>query len=88
MLRTFVDDNEDALKDERIEVEEFNTHIFRRTSAALIEAAADITLASRLLRHANEQVTRASYVVTAEMVDPVTAQIHQDTSAASLARPA
>lgn len=75
LLRTFVDDNEDALKDARIEVGEFNTHIFRRTAATLIEAVAGITLASRLLGHSNEQVTRASYVVTAEMVDPVTAQI-------------
>ena len=43
--------------------------------ATLIEAVEGITLASRLLGHSNEQVTRASYVVTAEMVDPVTAQI-------------
>jgi integrase len=75
LLRTFVHDNEDALKDARIEVAEFTTHIFRRTAATLVEAVAGITLASRLLGHANEQVTRASYVVTAELVDPVTAQI-------------
>jgi len=78
LLRTFVDDNEDALKGARIEVGEFTTHIFRRTAATLIEAVAGITLASRLLGHSNEQVTRASYVVTAEMVDPVTAQIMDD----------
>lgn len=75
LLRTFVDDNANALVGAGIEVEEFSTHIFRRTAATLIEAVAGITLASRLLGHSNEQVTRARYVVTAEMVDPVTAQI-------------
>lgn len=75
LLRTFVADNEKALEDAGIEVGEFTTHIFRRTAATLIEAVAGITLASRLLGHSNEQVTRASYVVTAELVDPMTAQI-------------
>jgi integrase len=75
LLRSFVDDNEEALKDAGIEVGEFTTHIFRRTAATLIESVAGITLASRLLGHSNEQITRTSYVVTAEMVDPVTAQI-------------
>ena len=42
---------------------------------ALIKLVAGITLASRLLGHANEQTTRNSYVVTADMVDPVTAEI-------------
>lgn len=75
LLRTFVADNQKALEDAGIEVGEFTTHIFRRTAATLIEAVAGITLASRLLGHSNEQVTRASYVVTAELVDPTTAQI-------------
>lgn len=78
LLRTFVDDNEDALRAAGVDVAEFSTHIFRRTAATLIEQVAGITLASRLLGHANEQVTRASYVVTAELVDPVTAQIMDD----------
>jgi integrase len=75
LLRTFVDDNEEALRRARVDVTQFTTHIFRRTAATLVESAAGITLASRLLGHANEQVTRASYVVTAEMVDPITARI-------------
>lgn len=78
LLRTFVDDNEDVLKHAGIEVGEFTTHIFRRTAATLIEAVAGITLASRLLGHSNEQVTRANYVVTAEMVDPMTAKIMEE----------
>lgn len=40
-----------------------------------MERVAGITLASRLLGHANEQTTRASSVVSAERVDPVTADI-------------
>ena len=75
LLRTFVADNQKALEDAGIEVGEFTTHIFRRTAATFIEAVAGITLASRLLGHSNAQVTRASYVVTAELVDPTTAQI-------------
>ncbi|TAM71343.1 MAG: integrase [Microbacteriaceae bacterium] len=75
LLRTFVDDNKQALRAAGINAGEFSTHIFRRTTATIIDAAAGITLASRLLGHANEQVTRASYVVTAELVDPVTADI-------------
>lgn len=78
LLRSFVDDNEKQLRQAGIDVGEFTTHIFRRTAATLVESVAGITLASRLLGHANEQVTRASYVVTAEMVDPVTAQIMDD----------
>lgn len=58
-----------------IETDQFSTHIFRRSTATLVEAVAGITLASRLLGHANEQITRASYVVSAELVDPVTADI-------------
>jgi integrase len=75
LLRGFVDDNHAALRRLGIDVDQFSTHIFRRSAATIVEAAAGITLASRLLGHANEQVTRASYVVSAEMVDPATAQI-------------
>jgi hypothetical protein len=49
----------------------------------MIERAAGITLASRLLGHANEQITRGSYVVTAEQVDPVTAEILDEASKAT-----
>src|SRR5690606_22961939 len=59
-------------------------HIFRRTTATIIDAAAGITLASRLLGHANAQVTRSNYVVTAEMVDPVTAHSMDDAVTAML----
>jgi integrase len=75
LLRTFVDDNEQALHAANIDTDEFSTHLFRRTTATIIDAAAGITLASRLLGHANEQITRSNYVVTAELVDPVTADI-------------
>ena len=49
--------------------------IYRRTTATLVERAAGLTIASRLLGHANEMVTRNSYVITAEQVDLVTADI-------------
>ncbi|MFC5932068.1 hypothetical protein [Cryobacterium melibiosiphilum] len=56
-------------------MDEYTTHMYRRTAATLIERAAGITLASRLFGHANEHITRNSYVVTADQVDPVTAKI-------------
>jgi integrase len=78
LLRSFVHDNENALREANIVVDEFTTHIFRRTAATLVEQAGGITLASRLLGHASEAVTRANYVVTPEQVDPVTAMILDD----------
>lgn len=78
LLRTFVDDNEQALRLAGIETDQFSTHIFRRSTATIVEAAAGITVASRMLGHANEQITRASYVVSAEQVDPITADIMND----------
>lgn len=56
-------------------MDEYSTHIYRRATATLIERAAGLTLASRLLGHANEQITRASYVVSAEEVDSITVEI-------------
>lgn len=75
LLRTFVDDNVEALQAAGVDTDEFSTHLFRRSTATTVEAVAGITLASRMLGHADEQVTRRSYVVMAEMVDPVTADI-------------
>lgn len=75
LLRAFVADERTALLALGIDVDEYTTHLYRRTAATLIERAAGITLASRLLGHVNEQITRGSYVVTAEKVDPVTAEI-------------
>lgn len=75
LLRSFVDDNREALERLGVEVDEYSTHIYRRTTATLVERAAGLTLASRLLGHANEQITRASYVVSAEEVDPITVEI-------------
>ena len=75
LLRTFVDDNEQAPRLAGIATDQFSTHIFRRSTATIVEAAAGITVASRMLGHANEQITRASYVVSAEQVDPITADI-------------
>ena len=78
LLRSFVADNRHPLEELGVDPELYTTHIYRRTTATLIEAAAGITLASRLLGHANEQITRASYVVTAEQVDPSTARLLDD----------
>ncbi|HEY5222482.1 MAG TPA: site-specific integrase [Microbacteriaceae bacterium] len=75
LLRTFIEDNETALREAGVEVEQYSTHIYRRTVATLVERSAGLTIASRLLGHANEMVTRTSYVVTAEQVDIVTADI-------------
>ncbi|WP_241987663.1 site-specific integrase [Cryobacterium sp. TMT1-66-1] len=75
LLRAFVGDERSHLVGLGVDIDEYTTHIYRRTAATLIERAAGITLASRLLGHANEQTTRNSYVVTADMVDPVTAEI-------------
>lgn len=75
LLRSFVDDNRAALEKLGVEVDEYSTHIYRRTTATLVERAAGLTLASRLLGHANEQITRTSYVVSAEEVDPITVEI-------------
>lgn len=82
LLRTFVDENDNALRAAQIDADQFTTHIFRRSTATLVEAAAGITIASRLLGHANEQITRASYVVSAELVDPVTADVLDEAFAA------
>lgn len=75
LLRSFIEDNDTALRALGLEVEHYSTHIYRRTVATLVERAAGLTIASRLLGHANEMVTRTSYVVTAERVDPVTAEV-------------
>jgi integrase len=75
LLRTFVSENKVVLNAAGIETEEFTTHVFRRTAATLVESVAAISLAARLLGHASEQVTRASYVATAELIGQVTALI-------------
>lgn len=75
LLRSFIDDNRAALTGLGVDPDEYSTHIYRRTTATLVERAAGLTLASRLLGHANEQITRASYVVSAEEVDPITVDI-------------
>lgn len=54
LLRSFVDDNRDALLGIGVDPDEYSTHLYRRTVATLVEQAAGITLASRLLGHANE----------------------------------
>lgn len=75
LLRSFIEDTKAALRVAGVEVDGYSTHVYRRTVATLIERAAGLTIASRLLGHANEMVTRSSYVVTAEQVDTVTADI-------------
>ena len=75
LLRSFIEDNREALIELGVDVEEYSTHIYRRTVATLIVQHGGLSLASRLLGHANEQITRVSYVVSAEQVDPMTADI-------------
>lgn len=75
LLRTFVDDNAAALTTRGVDVDDFTTHLYRRTTTTFVERPAGIRLASRLLGHANEQITRASYVVGAVEVDPITIDI-------------
>lgn len=75
LIRTFLNANIEAMRDANIPVDEFSTHIFRRTAATLVERSGGIGLASRLLGHANEGITRANYVVTAELVSDETATI-------------
>ncbi|WP_308465054.1 hypothetical protein [Rathayibacter soli] len=53
LLRSFVDDNGDALTAIGVDSDRHSTHIYRRTVATLVEQAVGITLASRLLGHAN-----------------------------------
>ncbi|MBO1900911.1 hypothetical protein J4H92_02980 [Leucobacter weissii] len=55
--------------------DEYSTYIYRRTVSTLIERVAGLTPASRLLGHASEQITRTSYVVSAEEVDPITVDV-------------
>jgi integrase len=78
LLRSFKADERANLVKLGVDVDEYTTHIYRRTAATRVERAAGITLASRLLGHANEQTTRNSYVVTADQVDIVTAEILDD----------
>lgn len=75
LLRSFIDDNRDALVRLGVDPDQYSTHAYRRTVATQIERHAGITLASRLLGHASEQTTRISYVVSTEEVDPSTAGI-------------
>ena len=75
LLRSFIDDNTEELEKLGVEVGEYSTHIYRRTTATLVERAVGLTLASRLLGHASEQITRTSYVVSAEEVDPITVDV-------------
>lgn len=75
LLRSFIEDNDAALRAIGVDVEHYSTHIYRRTVATLVERAAGLTIASRLLGHANEMVTRSNYLVTDDQVDMVTADI-------------
>ncbi|HKP06025.1 MAG TPA: hypothetical protein VJU58_02105 [Microbacterium sp.] len=75
LLRTFVDDNAAALTTRGVDVDDFTTHLYRGATATFVERPAGIRLVSRLLGHANEQITRASDVVCAVEVDPITIDI-------------
>ena len=54
LLRSFIEDNDTLLRALGVEVEHYSTHLYRRTVATLVERAAGLTIASRLLGHANE----------------------------------
>ncbi|WP_271983574.1 tyrosine-type recombinase/integrase [Pseudoclavibacter terrae] len=75
LMRAFRAENAEALTELGIDLEEFTTHLFRRTAATFVERAGGLALAARLLGHANEDTTRAFYVVSPELVDPITAEI-------------
>ena len=45
LLRTFVEDNRAALIALEVDVEEYSTHLYRRTTATLVERAAGIASA-------------------------------------------
>jgi len=74
-LRSFIHNTTEELEKLGVRVGDFSTHIYRRTTATLVERAVGLTLASRLLGHASEQITRTSYVVSADEVDPITVQV-------------
>ena len=46
LLRTFVEEKKDPLSAASIDVDEFTTHIFRRTAATLVESVAGISIAA------------------------------------------
>jgi integrase len=73
LIGSFKKDHVNELQDMGIDTEEFSPHLFRRTAATTIEREYGISMASRMLGHANENITRNAYVVSAEMVDPLTA---------------
>jgi integrase len=73
LIRSFREDHLEELQTMGVDTEEFTPHLFRRTAATTVERTYGISLASRMLGHANENITRNSYVVSAEMVDPLTA---------------
>ena len=75
LLRSFIGDNTEELEKLGVEAGEYSTHLYRRTTATLVERAVGLTLASRLLGHASEQITRTSYVVSAEEVDPIAVDV-------------
>lgn len=75
LIRAFRDEHRKNLEAIGIDVEEFTTHLFRRTAATIVERYGGITLASRFLGHSDESITRANYVVTDEKVDIATAAI-------------
>jgi len=73
LIRSFREDHLDELRKMGVDIEEFTPHLFRRTAATTIERGYGISMASRMLGHASENITRNSYVVSAEAVDPRTA---------------
>jgi len=74
LMSGFKNDHINELQSMGIDTEEFSPHLFRRTAATTVEREFGISMASRMLGHANENITRNSYVVSAEDVDPRTAE--------------
>jgi integrase len=73
LIRSFRKDHLKELQEMGVDTDEFTPHLFRRTAATTIERTCGISMASRMLGHANENITRNAYVVSAEMVAPLTA---------------
>lgn len=62
-------------------IEGVTPHSFRRTVATAINDAADIELAAELLGHTDSKITIQHYIRRSEMVNPITAQVLEQTFA-------
>ncbi|MFL0409672.1 tyrosine-type recombinase/integrase [Microbacterium paludicola] len=73
-MRAFRDATPDLWERLDIPLGDVTTHLMRRSAATMVERAGGLGLASSLLGHANEQVTRAHYVTTNRVIDSAAAR--------------